>query len=114
MAKIVIVLAWAGLALSAPQSFQSRGQVTGGQGGVVDSASIVNSVLSSLDIQGVIAAALARNGGVSTKTVVSSPQVSQLTFSRPQTSFTRQVVTPRFTPAISQVVSRPQVTRVTP
>merc|ERR1740123_2909666 len=108
MAKILIVLAWAGLAFSAPQRFQSRGRVTG----AVDSASIVNSVLSSLDIQGVISAALARRGsGGSVSQGVSRPQVSQRTSFAPAIS---QVAPPRFTPSISQVVSRPQVTQVTP
>merc|ERR1719316_276086 len=69
MAKIVIVLAWAGLALSAPQRFQSRGQISG-----PDSASIVSSVLSSLDIQGAVAAALARGSSGSVSQVVSRPQ----------------------------------------
>merc|ERR1719316_2257265 len=101
MAKIVIVLAWAGLALSAPQRFQSRGQISG-----PDSASIVSSVLSSLDIQGAVAAALARGSSGSVSQVVSRPQqVTRVTYSAPQTV--------SFTPAISSVVTRPQVTRVT-
>merc|ERR1719443_197164 len=111
MAKIVIVLAWAGLALSAPQRFQSRGRVTG----AVDSASIVNSVLSSLDIQGVVAAALARGGsaGGAVSQGFSRPQVSQVTSFAPAISQVRQVT--YSTPSIKTVVSRPAVTtRITP
>ena len=114
----MIVLAWAGLALSAPQRFQSRGQISG-----PDSASIVSSVLSSLDIQvrspvlrchlgqchhyqGAVAAALARGSSGSVSQVVSRPQqVTRVTYSAPQTV--------SYTPAISSVVTRPQVTRVT-
>merc|ERR1712172_148168 len=63
----------------------------------VDSASIVNSVLSSLDIQGVVAAALARGGsaGGAVSQGFSRPQVRQVTYS---------------TPSIKTVVSRPAVT----
>merc|ERR1712172_289938 len=75
----------------------------------VDSASIVNSVLSSLDIQGVVAAALARGGsaGGAVSQGFSRPQVSQVTSFAPAISQVRQVT--YSTPSIKTVVSRPAV-----
>merc|ERR1712227_42136 len=72
MAKVLIVLAWAGLATCAPQRFRTGGQ---------SSSDIVNTVLSRLDIQGAVASAL-RGQGAGAVSTFSSPAVVA-TYGRP-------------------------------
>merc|ERR1712227_689287 len=72
MAKVLIVLAWAGLATCAPQRFRTGGQ---------SSSDIVNTVLSRLDIQGAVASAL-RGQGTGAVSTFSSPAVVA-TYGRP-------------------------------
>merc|ERR1712227_974030 len=91
MAKVLIVLAWAGLATCAPLRFRTGGQ---------SSSDIVNTVLSRLDIQGAVASAL-RGQGTGAVSTFSSPAVVA-TYGRPAvTTVSRPAVTTVSRPAIS-------------
>merc|ERR1711862_626659 len=91
MAKVLIVLAWAGLATCAPQRFRTGGQ---------SSSDIVNTVLSRLDIQGAVASAL-RGQGAGAVSTFSSPAVVA-TYGRPAVAAVSR-------PAVT-TVSRPAIT----
>merc|ERR1712227_152130 len=91
MAKVLIVLAWAGLATCAPQRFRTGGQ---------SSSDIVNTVLSRLDIQGAVDSAL-RGQGAGAVSTFSSPAVVA-TYGRPAlTTVSRPAVTTVSRPAIT-------------
>merc|ERR1711988_244680 len=109
MAKILIVLAWAGLVASVPQwsDLVSRSSPRGG----VDTGNLVSAVLSGLDIQGAVASALrgrsqtsaGSRGPVGSVTTVRvgewsawspvSGQGTQTVVSRPAPAFTSQANT---------------------
>merc|ERR1712168_1410821 len=89
MAKVLIVLAWAGLATCAPQRFTSTRNLQGG----LSSSDIVSSVLSGLDIQGAVASALRGQG-------VGGGAVSTFS-SQPVTTVARPALTTVSRPAIS-------------
>merc|ERR1712168_719489 len=107
MAKVLIVLAWAGLATCAPQRFTSTRNLQGG----LSSSDIVSSVLSGLDIQGAVASAL-RGQGVGGGAVSTFSSQPVTTVARPAVvTFRSQPITTVSRPALT-TVSRPAVTTV--
>merc|ERR1712168_1536303 len=107
MAKVLIVLAWAGLATCAPQRFTSTRNLQGG----LSSSDIVSSVLSGLDIQGAVASAL-RGQGVGGGAVSTFSSQPVTTVARPAVvTFRSQPITTVSRPALT-TVSRPALTTV--